>query len=93
MPKPTATVIDIKRKVQKYQGRKVHLEAHKSKKKLYQKTGFIDSIYPKVFTISIESDKEDQYSRTQVMSFSYIDLLTNNVKIDLVDSADGNISL
>lgn len=89
---PKTTVLDIKRKVEKYQGRKVRLEAHKSKKKLYQKTGFIDSIYPKVFTISIESEKEGQQSRSQVMSFSYIDLLTNNVKIDLVDP-NGNISL
>ena len=46
MPKPQSTVLDIKNKVKKYQGQKVRLEAHKSKKKLYQKTGFIEAIYP-----------------------------------------------
>lgn len=92
MPKPQTTVLDIKRKVQKYQGHKVRLEAHKSKKKLYQKTGFIEAIYPSIFTVSIENNNDSD--RVQRMSFSYIDLLTKNVKIDLLtDNNGGNISL
>ncbi len=90
MPKPQYTVLDIKKKVQKYQGQKVRLEAHKSKKKLYQKTGFIEAIYPSIFTVSIESSNNDHSQR---MSFSYIDLLTNNVKIDLIENNGGLVSL
>lgn len=86
MPRPQTTVHDIRRKVEQYQGHKVRLEAHKSKKKLYQKTGFIQATYPSVFTVSIESKNDE---RNQIMSFSYIDLLTKNVKIDLL-TGDGD---
>ena len=88
MPK-SQSVLDIKNKVKKYQGQKVRLEAHKSKKKLYHKTGFIEAIYPSIFTISIDS----KGNNTQRMSFSYIDLLTDNVKIDLIENNGGLISL
>ncbi len=91
MPKATITLLEIKQKVKDNQGRKVRLEAHKSKKKLYHKTGYIDEIYPSIFTISIEG--KDDGSRVQHMSFSYIDLLTHNVKIDLVDANGVSTSL
>lgn len=90
MPENKATVHDIKRKVEKYQGRTVRLEAHKSKKKLYQKTGVIESVYPSIFTVNIE---DDSHARNQRMSFSYIDVLTKNVKIDLVDGNGGSVAL
>ena len=90
MPKPQYTVLDIKKKVQKYQGQKVRLEAHKSKKKLYHKTGFIEAIYPSIFTVSIDTKGSNPNQR---MSFSYIDLLTNNVKIDLIETNGGYRSL
>ncbi len=90
MPKPQLTVLDIRNRVQKYQGSRVRLEAHKSKKKLYHKTGFIEAIYPSIFTVSIESNDND---RIQRMSFSYIDLLTQNVKIDLIDLNGATVSL
>lgn len=86
------TVRDIKSKVMKYQGQKVRLEAHKSKKKLYQKTGYIEAIYPSIFTISIENESNLD-ARTQRMSFSYIDVLTKNVKIDLLDLPGEDITL
>lgn len=92
MSNPKVTVLDIKSKVKKYQGQKVRLEAHKSKKKLYQKTGYIEAIYPSIFTISIENEGSED-ARTQRMSFSYIDVLTKNVKIDLLDLPDGDLSL
>ena len=90
MPKPQSTVLDIKNKVKKYQGQKVRLEAHKSKKKLYQKTGFIEAIYPSIFTVSIVNKGNNHNQR---MSFSYIDLLTDNVKIDLIETNGGLRSL
>ena len=37
MQKQKATIMDVKREVENYRGKRVKLEAHKSKKKLYQK--------------------------------------------------------
>ncbi len=88
MTKQRATVHDIKREVEKYQGQAVRLEAHKSKKKLYHKTGVIEGIYPSIFTVSLTNEAKP----VQRLSFSYIDVLTKTVKIDLVDGAEGAFS-
>ncbi|MDI3535617.1 MAG: hypothetical protein PWP16_247 [Eubacteriaceae bacterium] len=78
---PKATIMDIKREVEHYLGRRVKLEAHKSKKKLYQKEGVIAEAYPSIFTVRIQEDKRKE----QKLSFSYSDLLTQSVKIVLLD--------
>lgn len=87
--KTRITIPEIKSKVEKYQGNKVQIEAHKSKKKLYRKTGYIDSIYPHIFTVRLEDDNPDPKRRPQLMSFSYVDILTKNVKIDVIDAVEG----
>ena len=49
-----ATIMDIRREVENYLGRRVKLEAHKSKKKLYQKEGVIEETYPIIFTVRVQ---------------------------------------
>ena len=83
MQNQRATVIDIKREVEKHVGQKVRLEAHKSKKKMYSKIGVIEGIYPCIFTVNVI---EEESRPNQRLSFSYADVLTKTVKIDLVDS-------
>lgn len=78
---PKVTIMDIRREVENYLGRRVKLEAHKSKKKLYQKEGIIEETYPSLFTISVKEDKRKE----QKYSFTYSDLLTKTVKIVLLD--------
>ncbi len=78
---PKATIMDIRREVENYLGRRVKLEAHKSKKKLYQKEGIIAETYPSIFTIRVKEDKRKE----QRYSFTYSDLLTKTVKIVLLD--------
>lgn len=82
MQNQRATVVDIKHEVSKHVGEKVRLEAHKSKKKLYQKVGTIEGIYPCIFTVSLEENNRPK----QKLSFSYADVLTKTVKIDLLDA-------
>ena len=72
MSKHRETIGDIKNKVQHNQGKRVRLEAHQSKKKIYQRIGTIEAVYPAIFTITIESSNGMQNQR---LSFSYIDLL------------------
>nr|MBP8865207.1 Veg family protein [Acetobacterium sp.] len=50
---PKATIMDIRREVENCLGKRVKLEAHKSKKKLYQKEGVIESTYPSIFTVRV----------------------------------------
>ena len=77
MQKQKATIMDVKREVENYRGKRVKLEAHKSKKKPYQKEGVIEGTYPSIFTVSVKEDKRP----TQRLSFSYSDVLTKSVKI------------
>ena len=81
---PKATIMDIRREVENYLGRRVKLEAHKSKKKLYQKEGIIAETYPSIFTVRVKEDKRKE----QKLSFSYSDLLTQSVKIVLLDDGE-----
>lgn len=84
-----ATITDIRREVENYLGKRVKLEAHKSKKKLYQKEGIIESAYPSIFTIKVKEERR----RETKLSFSYSDILTQSVKIVLLDESEKDCSL
>ncbi|MGL4605953.1 MAG: Veg family protein [Eubacteriaceae bacterium] len=84
-----ATIMDIRREVENYLGRRVKLEAHKSKKKLYQKEGVIENTYPSIFTVRVQEEKRKE----QKLSFSYSDLLTQSVKIVLLDDIETDTAL
>lgn len=84
MQRQRVTINDVKREVEAYRGCRIKLEAHKSKKKLYQKEGIIEGIYPSIFIVNVADDKRPN----QRLSFSYSDVLTRSVKIDLLDHQD-----
>lgn len=84
MQKQRATINDVKREVETYLGKRIRLEAHKSKKKLYHKEGIIEGTYPSIFTVTVKEEKRP----LQRLSFSYSDVLTRSVKIALVDDGD-----
>lgn len=88
MQQQKATIMDVKREVENYRGKRIKLEAHKSKKKLYQKEGVIEGTYPSIFTVSVKEDRRP----VQRLSFSYSDVLTKSVKIALVDEVEGAFS-
>lgn len=81
MQKQKATVMDVKRQVERCLGKRIRLEAHKSKKKLYRKEGVIEEAYPSIFTVSVIEDKRP----VQRLSFSYSDVLTKSVKIAILE--------
>ena len=85
MQQQKAKIMDVKREVENYRGKRIRLEAHKSKKKLYQKEGVIEGTYPSIFTVSVKEDRRP----VQRLSFSYSDVLTKSVKIALVDEVEG----
>lgn len=83
------TIMEIRREVENYLGKRVKLEAHKSKKKLYQKEGIIEKTYPSIFTVRVQEEKRKE----QKLSFSYSDLLTQSVKLVLLDDCDTETQL
>ena len=68
--KQRATLIDVKREVESHKGDLIKLEAHKSKKKLYHKVGRIEAVYPSIFTVTVEAEKNRPAER---LSFSALD--------------------
>ncbi|MEG2650683.1 MAG: Veg family protein [Eubacterium sp.] len=54
----------------------------RAKKKLYHKEGVIEGTYPSIFTVKVKEEKR----APQRLSFSYSDVLTRSVKIDLLDT-------
>ena len=82
MQKKKATISDVKQVVNRYQGCRIKLEAKKKKKKLYHKEGTIEGVYPSIFTVMVDNEKKP----SQRLSFSYSDVLTRSVKINLVEN-------
>lgn len=78
----TATLDNIRHTLEKYVGKKVLLKANKGRKQIVTKQGVLETVYPSVFVIKVGSGY-DNYER---VSYSYSDLLTENVKIKVFAS-------
>ena len=73
------TLEQIKGSLEKHLGRKVILKANKGRKQIVTKKGVLEKVYPSVFIVKVE-DGRGGNSR---VSYSYSDLLTSNVKIQV----------
>jgi len=78
----TATLDNIRHTLEKYVGKRVLLKANKGRKQIVTKQGVLETVYPSVFVIKVGTG-EDSYER---VSYSYSDLLTENVKIKVFAS-------
>lgn len=65
---------EIKENLQPYVGTSIQLRANKGRKKVVERTGVLESIYPNIFIVKI---KEKESERR--VSFCYSDILTDNV--------------
>ncbi len=72
------TVENIKNGIGKHVGKNVIIKANKGRKKIVTRKGKIEGIYPSVFMVSYCSD-----DITTRVTYSYIDVLTENVQIKL----------
>lgn len=71
----------IRTSVENYVGRKVRLRANKGRKKIVERDGIIESVYPNVFIVKINGG----YNNVRRVSYSYSDILTETVQITLMD--------
>lgn len=72
-----ATLNGIKHTLEKYVGRRILLKANKGRRQIETKEGVLETLYPSVFVVKLESG----YDSSERVSFSYSDILTSNVKI------------
>lgn len=73
------TLDNIRASLEKHLGKKILLKANKGRKQIITKKGILEKVYPSVFVVRLD-DEENGYSR---VSYSYSDLLTSNVKLQV----------
>jgi uncharacterized protein Veg len=70
-------LLQIKKNIETYVGKKVQLKANKGRKKAFIKEGIIEKSYPSIFIIKFENE----YETTRRVSYSYTDILTKAVEL------------
>ena len=83
---PASAVARVKGAVEECIGKKVKFKLKKGKSRSHFNEGVILDTYPSIFTVYIE--KKD-YKR--IVSFNYIDILTNNVEFYICDDKETRI--
>jgi uncharacterized protein Veg len=73
-------IFQVKKEIDNYVGSKVRIKANKGRKKIVVNEGTIESTYPSVFVVSINSKRQNH---SRVVSFSYTDVLTHDVELAL----------
>ena len=73
------TLDNIRVNLQKHLGKKILLKANKGRKQITTKTGILENVYPSVFIVKLEANGNE----CQRVSYSYSDLLTENVKLQV----------
>lgn len=82
----TKSVISVKAAVEDIIGQKIKFKVKKGKSRSQLKEGIIADTYPSIFTVHVENK-----GLKRVLSFNYIDLLTNYVEIFLCDEKETRI--
>ncbi len=66
---------EVKAKIIKLKGTSVEMNINRGRKKIDTINGVIKDVYPSVFTVSVESERQN------IQTFSYFDVLCGNVII------------
>ena len=74
------TIQDIREEIREHINAPVILEAHRSKKKIYAKSGILKEAYSNIFIVELEEAVGKDYR----LSFSYTDLMTRNIRLTLL---------
>ena len=75
------TLESIREIVSLHKGSKISYRATNGRRKIEERTGIIKETYPSLFTVFIESQQS-------TISFSYTDLLTREVELQLEPSGE-----
>ena len=78
------TLDKIRLSLERHLGKKIILKANKGRKQVITRRGVLEKVYPSVFVVRLD-DSQNGYSR---VSYSYSDLLTANVKLQVYRDKD-----
>lgn len=78
------TLDKIRENLERHLGKRILLKANKGRKQIVTKKGTLEKVYPSVFVVKLDSDNKS-CSR---VSYSYSDLLTSNVKLQVFKNQD-----
>lgn len=67
--------------VSQHKGSRIYYRAANGRRKMEERSGVIQETYPSLFTVYIESQQS-------TISFSYADLLTREVEVQLEESGE-----
>ena len=73
------TLDKIRVTLKKHLGKKIVLKANKGRKQVVTKVGILENVYPSVFVVKLGGTSDGN----QRVSYSYSDLLTANVKLQI----------
>ncbi|EGY79832.1 Veg family protein [Peptoniphilus indolicus] len=71
---------EIRNELEENLGKKVIIKANKGRKKYITRRGVLESVYPSLFSISVENGDEKS-----IVTYTYSDVLTETVKILILD--------
>ena len=77
----TRTLESIRDIVSRHKGSRIYYRAANGRRKMEERSGVIQETYPSLFTVYIESQQS-------TISFSYADLLTREVEVQLEESGE-----
>lgn len=75
---------DIKRGLEPNLGRRLHVKANGGRRKTIERNGILAGVYPSVFVVELA----EEHCTSERLSFSYADVLTENVELTFHDTED-----
>lgn len=70
----------IRSEVEENIGKKVQLKADRGRKRIVTRVGYIENVFPNLFTVKVDNDFDESIT----FSYTYSDVLTSTVKIKIV---------
>jgi uncharacterized protein Veg len=69
-------LLEIRKSLNSFVGQEVMVKANRGRRKVLEKEGVLEKTHPNIFVIKVDEDH-----RIRRLSYSYADLLTDNVEI------------
>lgn len=86
---PKENALDlIKRDLDACVGKRVKLRANRGRRRIMEAEGVLEQTYPKVFVVKLGKD-----SAVRRLSYSYADVLTSTVELEVDDTRIGVVNL
>ncbi len=77
---------EIKNYIERYIGEEVSLVTDRGKRKMKTRVGTVKNVFRNIFTVEIN----ENFGATRTASFSYSDILTNDVEF-IIEETDENL--